>query len=49
MMGVKRYLEKEGLHRTLATESTYVIENESEFNNCSLIFREKVSNETYIY
>ena len=49
MMKVNRHLEKDGLHRTLVTESTYVIEDQNEFNNCSLIFREKVSNETYIY
>jgi hypothetical protein len=49
MMSVRRHLEKDGLHRTLVTESTYVIEKESEFKNCSLVFREKVTNETYVY
>jgi hypothetical protein len=49
MMNVTRYLEKEGLHRTLVTESTYIIGSEQEFKNCSLVFREKVTNETYVY
>ena len=49
MMSVKRHLEKDGLHRTLVTETTYVIDKESEFKNCSLVYREKVTNETYVY
>ena len=31
LLSVRRHLEKEGLHRLLVTETTYVIDKESEF------------------
>ena len=49
MIKVDRYLEKDGLHRTFVNDLTYKIDSQHEFDNCQLISRERVSNETYIY
>ena len=38
-----------GLHRDLVTNVTLRIDNEIELRNNSLIFREMISNNTYIY
>ena len=49
LLKVGRELEKDGLHRMLATQVIVRIDSAEELKNCSLMFREKISKDTYIY
>ena len=49
LIKVDRYLEKYGLNITFVNFFTYKIDSQEEYDNCQLISRERVSNETYIY
>ena len=50
-LDIERGLEKEGLHRKLITTVTFRVQNPKEFSKDgpSLVFRETVGKETYIY
>ena len=49
LIKVDRALEKRGLHRDMVTNITFQLDSLLEIRNQSLIFREEVSNNTYIY
>jgi hypothetical protein len=44
-----RQILKAGLHRELRTNLTYTVENPSEYEKCSLVIREWISQDVYIY
>ena len=48
-MKLDRSLGKDGLHRLMQTNVTFKIDNEEERKACYLVFRETVSNNSYIY
>ena len=45
----KKYLQKEGLHRDLITNISIKIENLFEYEEYSLVIKENVTKDTYIY
>ena len=49
LIEVTRSLEKDGLHRVMASVVTVQIESAEELANCSYVFREKISKDTYVY
>ena len=40
---------KSGLHRELRTNISYVVENQNIYGRCSLVVRELISKDVYIY
>ena len=49
LLQFEKYLQKEGLHRDLITNISIKIENLFEYEECSLIIKENVTKDTYIY
>jgi hypothetical protein len=45
---IERFFLKEGLHRDLRTNITFLVEKPSELE-CSFVIKENISNEFYIY
>ena len=49
LVKVDRSLMKGGLHRDLVTNVTFSIDSQQELDECSFIFRETVSKDSYVY
>ena len=46
---VDRQILKAGLHRELRTNLTYTLEHPVEFEKCTLVIRELITKDVYIY
>ena len=49
LLEMNRDLEKDGLHRVLSTSVIVRIDSEEDLANCSLVLKEHVNKDTYIY